>query len=109
MTHPMVRGRRGMQAELPPMKERLAALRYVWPLLRMVWNTHRGYATTIFLLRIARGFVPVASLWVGKLIIDGTIRAAQGQVPARHVLGLVALEFGIVTLGQAFSRAGVIE
>jgi ATP-binding cassette, subfamily B, bacterial len=109
MTHPMVRGRRGMQPELPPMKERLAALRYVWPLLRMVWNTHRGYASTIFILRIARGFVPVATLWVGKLIIDGTIHAAQGTVPARHVLMLVALEFGIVTLGEAFNRAGVIE
>src|SRR3954470_12956823 len=109
MTHPMVRGRRGMQAELPPMKERLAALRYVWPLLKMVWNTHRGYASTIFALRIARGFVPVITLWVGKLIIDGVIHAAKGDVPPRHVLALVAMEFGIVTLGEALNRAGVIE
>ena len=91
------------------MRERLRALRYVPPLLRMVWNTHRGYASTIFLLRIARAFIPVATLWVGKLIIDGTIAAAAGRVPARHVLSLVALEFGIVAVGEAFSRAGVIE
>ena len=109
MTHPIVMSRRRPQAELPPMRERLRALRYVPPLLRMVWNTHRGYASTIFLLRIARAFIPVATLWVGKLIIDGTIAAAAGRVPARHVLSLVALEFGIVAVGEAFSRAGVIE
>src|ERR1041385_6253208 len=110
MTHPMVRGRgRQPQQPLPPMRERIAALRYVWPLMRMVWNTHRVYATTIFVLRIARAFVPVASLWVGKLIIDGVIRASEGKTPARHVLELVALEFGIVLVGEALQRAAVIE
>src|SRR5213596_1747620 len=96
MTHPMVRARGRTQQPLPPMRERIAALRYVIPLLRMVWNTHRGYAATIFVLRIARAFVPVATLWVGKLIIDGVIQASQGKTPARHVLELVAMEFGIV-------------
>jgi ATP-binding cassette subfamily B protein len=109
MTHPWVRQSRRAQAELPPLRERLAALRYVPPLLRMVWNTHRGYAATIFILRVGRAFIPVATLWVGKLIIDGTIGAAQGRVPARHVLVLVALEFGIVAFGEALNRAGVIE
>src|SRR5258708_274563 len=75
----------------------------------MVWRTHRGYALAIFLLRVARGFVPIATLWVGKKIIDGVIGAGQGRVPARHVLSLVALEFGIVALGEALNRAGVIE
>src|SRR4051794_22573305 len=101
MTHPWVRQGRRAQAELPPLRERLAALRYVPPLLRMVWNTHRGYAATIFMLRVGRAFIPIATLWIGKLIIDGTIAAAQGRVPARQVLGYVALEFGIVALGEA--------
>jgi ATP-binding cassette subfamily B protein len=112
MTHPMMMGRwrRGRQpAELPPLRERLAALRNVPPLLKMVWNTHRGYATTIFALRIARAFVPVATLWIGKLIIDGTIAAAAGRATVRYVLGLVAIEFGIVAFGEILSRAGVIE
>jgi ATP-binding cassette subfamily B protein len=110
MTHPMGRwGVRGKLPEPPPFKQRIAALKYVPPLLAMVWRTHRGYATAIFALRIARAFVPVASLWVGKLIIDAVIRAAQGQETSRHVLELVALEFGIVALGEALSRASVIE
>ena len=109
MAHPWVRQGGRPQAELPPLRERLAALRYVPPLLKMVWNTHRGYATTIFALRVSRAFVPVATLWVGKLIIDGTIRASQGRAPARSVLVLIGLEFGIVALGEALNRASVIE
>jgi ATP-binding cassette subfamily B protein len=103
------RGSRGKLPEPPPFKQRIAALKYVPPLLAMVWQTHRGYATAIFALRIARAFVPVATLWVGKLIIDAVIAAAQGTVPARHVFELVALEFVIVAVGEALGRAAVIE
>src|SRR5215212_7815274 len=111
MTHPMVmrRGARGKLPEPPPFKQRIAALKYVPPLLAMVWRTHRGYASAIFALRIARAFVPVASLWVGKLIIDAVIQATQKQTTARHVLELVALEFAIVAVGEALGRAAVIE
>jgi ATP-binding cassette subfamily B protein len=110
MTHPVARfWSRGKLPEPPPFKQRVAALKYVPPLLAMVWRTHRGYASAIFALRIARAFVPVATLWVGKLIIDGVIGAAQGHVAVRHVFNLVAMEFGIVTVGQILGRAAVIE
>jgi ATP-binding cassette subfamily B protein len=103
------RGMRGKLPEPPPFRQRIAALKYVPPLLRMVWQTHRGYASAIFALRIARAFVPVATLWVGKLIIDAVIAAAKGTLPARHVFELVAMEFGIVAIGEALGRASVIE
>jgi ATP-binding cassette subfamily B protein len=110
MTHPMVRmGSRGKLPEPPPFKQRITALKYVPPLLAMVWRTHRGYASAIFGLRIARAFVPVASLWVASKIIDAVIGAAQGKVPPRDVFELVALEFAILTVGQALGRAAVIE
>jgi ATP-binding cassette subfamily B protein len=111
MTHPMVmrRMRGGKLPELPPFRQRMAALKYVPPLLAMVWRTHRGYASAIFALRIARAFVPVATLWIGKLIIDAVIAAAQGKTTTQHVLQLVAMEFGIVALGEALGRAAVIE
>src|SRR3954451_18574237 len=110
MTHPMVRRARGGKLpELPPFRQRVAALKYVPPLLAMVWRTHRGYATAIFGLRMARAFVPVATLWVGKLIIDAVIAAAQSRTTARHVFELVAMEFVIVAVGEALGRAAVIE
>jgi len=105
----VMRRTRGKLPEPPPFRQRITALKYVPPLLTMVWRTHRGYATAIFALRIARAFVPVASLWIGKLIIDGVIAAAQGKTTARHVFELVAMEFGIVALGEALGRAAVIE
>jgi ATP-binding cassette, subfamily B, bacterial len=104
-----MRRNRGKLPEPPPFRQRIAALKYVPPLLAMVWRTHRGYASAIFALRIARAFVPVATLWVGKLIIDAVIAAAQNQTSPRHVLELVALEFGIVAVGEALGRASVIE
>jgi ATP-binding cassette subfamily B protein len=100
---------RGKPTELPPFKQRVAALKYIPPLLGMVWRTHRGYAATIFALRLIRSFVPIATLWVGKLIIDGVIAAARHQTTSSSVLRLVALEFAIVTVGEALSRAAVIE
>jgi ATP-binding cassette subfamily B protein len=110
MTHPMVRrGARGRLPEPPPLKQRITALKYVPPLMAMVWRTHRGYASAIFALRILRAFVPIATLWVGKQIIDGVIAAAQHQTTAEHVFRLVALEFAIVAVGEALSRASVIE
>ena len=66
------RGRKALSEEERPQtwRERLAALRYLPALLGLVWATHRGYTATMIGLRLLRAFVPVASLWVAKLIID---------------------------------------
>ena len=50
---------------------------YVPPLLRLVFQTHRGYTVAILALRVVRSFIPLAVLWIGKLIIDGVIAAAR--------------------------------
>src|SRR2546422_6836791 len=53
--------------------------RSVPPLLRLVYQTHRGYTVAILALRAIRSFVPLAVLWIGKLIIDGVIGAARAR------------------------------
>jgi ATP-binding cassette subfamily B protein len=90
-------------------REQLSALQYVPPLVRLVFQTHRGYTVAILLLRILRSFIPVAVLWVGKLIIDGVIAAAAtahaGGVPDwRYLAGLVGLELGIAVVGEGLAR-----
>ncbi|HMA42430.1 MAG TPA: ABC transporter ATP-binding protein [Gemmatimonadales bacterium] len=80
------------------------------PLLRLVFQTHRGYTAAILALRIVRSFIPVAVLWIGKLIIDGVIAAIAvaraGQPVDWWALGgLVALELGIAVVGEALARA----
>ena len=58
-------------------RDRLAALGYLPALLRLVWETHHGYTVAMIVLRLVRAFVPVAGLWVAKLIIDQVVLLAR--------------------------------
>jgi ATP-binding cassette subfamily B protein len=96
-------------APTPTLRERLAALRYVPAMLHLVWETHRGYAITMILLRVVRAAVPVATLWVAKLIVDEVIgAAARGGSDLGRLWSLVALEFGIVVAGEMLARASAL-
>ena len=101
--------RRSLEEGPPGWGERLRALRNLPPFLRMVWETHPGYLTGIALLRLLRAFVPLATLWVGKLIVD-TIVASLGAGTAdwKELGGLVALELGIVAVGEVAARSGTL-
>jgi len=87
----------------------LQALKYVPPLLKLVYETHRRYTVAILVLRVVRSFVPLAVLWIGKLIIDGVIaavrvRAGGGAIDWWQLGGLVALELGIAVAGEGLAR-----
>ena len=107
---PRARSLRSRDGGPPPTwAERLAALRYVPPLLKLVYQTQRGYTVAILALRAVRSFVPLAVLWVGKLIIDGVIagvraRSTGAVVDWWHLGGLVGLELGIAVVGEALAR-----
>src|SRR5437879_1409466 len=99
----------GEDGKPPTWDERLQALKYVPPLLKFVYQTHRGYTVAILALRAVRSLVPLAVLWIGKLIIDGVIgavrlRAAGEIVDWWHLGGLVALELGIAVAGEGLAR-----
>jgi ATP-binding cassette subfamily B protein len=89
-------------------RERIAALRYLIPFLRMVWRTHPVYATVMMLLRLARSFIPVATLWVGKLIIDTVVAAINSTPDIARLWELVAIEIAIVTAGEVLARASAL-
>ncbi len=107
---PRARSLRSRDGGPPPTwGERLAALRYVPPLLKLVYQTHRGYTVAILALRAVRSFVPLSVLWVGKLIIDGVIAAVRTQAAGAavdwwHLGGLVGLELGFAVVGEALAR-----
>ncbi|HEY3258320.1 MAG TPA: ABC transporter ATP-binding protein [Gemmatimonadaceae bacterium] len=108
MTHPLTpmvsRGRR-MDEDPPSWRERLAALRYVPPLVRLIWETHRGYTASMLLLRFTRAFVPVATFWVGKLILDTVLAARQGQATYGQLWRYVGIELALVLTGEILARA----
>ena len=88
--------------------ERRAALRHVPPLVQMVWRTHRGYALAMVLLRVARAFIPVATFWIGKLIIDGVIAARGGHGSPLTLWRYIALELSIVAFGEIMARMSAL-
>jgi ATP-binding cassette subfamily B protein len=91
----------------PSLAERIEATRNLPPFLRMVWETHRGYTLAIGLLRLLRAFIPIGTLWIGKLIVDSIVAASKGAAVEWSTLAtLVALEFGIVVLGEVMARSG---
>jgi ATP-binding cassette subfamily B protein len=90
--------------ERPTLQERFAALRYIPPLIKLVWETHRGYTTAMAVLRLMRAGVPVAMLWVGKLIIDTVVASRESSPDYPRLWKLLALEIVIVTANDVLAR-----
>jgi ATP-binding cassette subfamily B protein len=99
--------------KVPTWRERVAALRYVPPLIKLVWQTSRALTSAMMILRLARSAVPVATLWIGKLIIDAVVAAralspdAQSQ-NLHRLWRLLALEVAIVLAGDVLARASAL-
>ena len=72
--------------------------------LHLAWQTHRGYASATVLLRLLRAGVPIATLWVAKLIIDTVVTARMGRPNLSRLWLLVAVELAIVALGEVLDR-----
>lgn len=110
---------RGGAAPLPQprtIKERFGALKNLPPFIKMVWNTSALLTTWSLILRLFRALVPVATLYVGKLIIDEVIRLiALGDKPAtlaewwtsglsQYLITLLLLEFALAVGNDLLGR-----
>ena len=54
-------------------KDRVGALRNLWPFLVMVWQTAPHLMAASLALRVVRALLPVVTLYIGKLIIDDVV------------------------------------
>jgi ATP-binding cassette, subfamily B, bacterial len=59
----------------------------------------------MMVLRVLRSVVPVATFWVGKLILDSVIAAKAGTGDIGHVWRYLVLEVGIVLVSEILARA----
>jgi ATP-binding cassette subfamily B protein len=106
MSHPMVPMRMPRMKDRPETwRDRIAALRYIPRLGNLIWQTHRGYTASMMLLRLLRAFVPVATFWVGKQILDTVIAVRDGKAELSDLWRYVAIEIAIVVLGEILARA----
>jgi ATP-binding cassette, subfamily B, bacterial len=91
----------------PPLTwgERLAALRNIPPLLRMIWETNPTLTLCTLLLRFVFAFIPVSTLWISKLIINLVVRAIRHQAFAPGtVWKLLTIEMLLVVASGTLSR-----
>ncbi|MDP2998752.1 MAG: ABC transporter ATP-binding protein [Bryobacterales bacterium] len=90
-------------------RTRAAALRNIRPLARMVWETSPPLLIASVLLRVARALLPVATLWVGKLILDAVVNHVSGRAGNwAGIWKLVALEVALAILSDVLGRANTL-
>ncbi len=87
-------------------RERLRALRHLPPLFRLIWESGPLLTVGNIVLRLFRAVVPLATLYVGKLIIDQIVQLAGSGVSGdlTHLWFLVGAEFGIAICSDLLSR-----
>ena len=110
-------GRRGAVQEDLSLRERFGALRNILPLFRLVWAVSPWMTAANLGFRLVRAVLPVAMLWVGKLIIDDVVvLTTQGyafadldtwldSAPGLRITMLLLAEFGLAILSDALGRA----
>jgi ATP-binding cassette subfamily B protein len=87
-------------------KERIAALRYLPEFFKLVWKTSPVMTLANVLLRVARSFLPLAILYIGKLIIDQVqwLSHSKGTHSNHQLWRLVALEFILAIVSDSLAR-----
>ncbi|WP_407541801.1 ABC transporter ATP-binding protein (plasmid) [Deinococcus radiomollis] len=74
----------------------------LWATLRLVWSSSPGHTTTLLLLSLLSAFLPAASLYATKLLIDAVGQATTGHLAAvggyPHLVQLLAFQVGVGAL-----------
>jgi ATP-binding cassette subfamily B protein len=99
------------------LKERVGALKNLRPFIVMVWRTSPNLTAATLALRLARALLPVATLFIGKLIIDEVVLLVQSPGKPEtleqwlesgllnRLAFLLAVEFALAVLADIFGRA----
>ncbi|HEX4331994.1 MAG TPA: ABC transporter ATP-binding protein [Usitatibacter sp.] len=85
------------------MRERVGALRNLPPFLKLVWQTSPAISVAVIVLRLVRALLPVATLYVGALIIDAVVGGIKSN-DFGPIWRLLALEFGLAVLSDILGR-----
>src|SRR5271156_2036092 len=94
------------QPPRPKWQARLKALRNIPPVFRMVWEAAPGIVVSSLVFRLCVSLVPVAMLWVTKLIIDAVYNHLSAGVALPSIFWwLVAMEFALASVATILARA----
>jgi len=82
-------------------QERLRALKNIPATLALLWDSGPVLVACTAGFRFAKALVPVAMLWVSKLIIETVVGASQGKTPTTGIWWLLAAAAGPAAYAQA--------
>jgi ATP-binding cassette, subfamily B, bacterial len=86
-------------------RERLSALRNVPPVLKIVWQAGPVVVASGLTLRLFTSLLPIALLWITKLIIDSIVHAVSTHQSVQpRFWWLVAAEFALAVLSTVLNR-----
>lgn len=87
-------------------KERISALSNLPAFFRLVWKSSPQKTFFSFLFRILRSAMPVALLYIGKLIVDQVVLLNHNPsaTDTTYLWKLVALEFALAIVTDALNR-----
>src|SRR4029077_9230501 len=81
------------------------ALRNTPPVLKIVWQSGPGVVIFGLISRLFASLLPLALLWIPKLIVDAIVHAKVSEQPiSPRLWWLVAGEFGLAVLGGVLAR-----
>src|SRR5258706_2437066 len=93
----------------PTLKEKFDALGNLPRFFKLVWQTNHWYTILNAILRLIRSAMPVAILYVGKLIIDEVVAISKSHTTDHIWLWqLVATEFALAILSDVLGRATLL-
>jgi len=97
--------------EEPGFKEQFLAYRNLPRFFTLIWNTSRTYTVVNIGLRLVQALIPIAMLYVGKLLIDEVIALQSNDLTdVSYLWMLVGIELGLALLSEIFNRSiGLVD
>jgi ATP-binding cassette subfamily B protein len=86
----------------------MRSLAYVPAFVRLAWQAGPGYTVVIVGARLARALVPIAAVWVAKVILDHVIGSTRDHVAWTPLWWYVALEMALVIAGEMLARVSAM-
>ncbi|MDQ6704837.1 MAG: ABC transporter ATP-binding protein, partial [Acidobacteriota bacterium] len=97
------------ETENPSWRVRLASLKNIRPMLAMVWETSPALVVASVVLRLFRALIPLATLRIAKLIIDGIVASITGKhIDPARIWKLVAFELALAVASDVLGRLNAL-
>ncbi len=86
-------------------KEQFSALRNLPRFFTLIWQTSRRFTLINLVLRLVKSVIPLAMLYVGKLIIDEIVLLIEASEPdPTYLWWLLGAELGLAIISDVINR-----